>query len=60
VEPPSRLQLVNIAGKTLELAARIRELAGQEPKLHLRRIEQRLRRVGFDVSSAAVRRVLRR
>jgi len=45
---------------TPELAARIRELAGQGPKLSLRRIEQRLRQDSQDISYATVRHVLRR
>lgn len=44
---------------TPELAARIKELAGQTPKPSLRRIEQQLRQKGFAISYATVRRVLR-
>ncbi len=40
-ERPNRSQPVSIADVTSELAARVRELAGQEPKPSLRRIEQR-------------------
>ena len=43
---------------TPELAVRIRELASQEPKLSLRRIEQQLRQEGYDLSYATVRRAL--
>jgi hypothetical protein len=59
-ERPNRFQPVNITKVTSELAARSHELAGQEPKPSLRRIEQRLRQEGCDISYATVRRVPKR
>ncbi|MBM3313078.1 helix-turn-helix domain-containing protein [candidate division WOR-3 bacterium] len=45
---------------TPELAARIKALAGQDPRPSLRRIEQLLRHEGYDISYGTVRRTLSR